>query len=140
MQAPHEKTLDHLTDAKEPQTPDDLLIELAAMLEPDGGMPGKNEQQRIVNSVAALMFFTAQGNTRNSGPFRIHVDKLFRFLAPERLRKLDTSNANLVGSVLEAIGKGRTPKGDWQAYARELATRHEVDQHAFWQDISAPVA
>jgi Ca-activated chloride channel homolog len=127
-------------DMKEPQTPDDLLIVLAGMLEPDGGMPGKNEVQRIVNSVAALAFFVAQGNTKNSGPFRVHVDKLLRFLTAERLQKLDTSCANLVAGVLQAIDQGRTPKGDWQTYAGELAKRHEVNQSAFWQDISAPVA
>jgi hypothetical protein len=141
-QAANEKpaTPEGSIDMKAPQTPDDLLIVLAGMLEPDGGMPGKNEQQRIVSSEAALVFFVAQGNTRNSGPFRVHVDKLLRFLTPERMRKLDASYANLAAGVLEAIGKGRAPKGDWEKYARELAARQEVDQDAFWQDISAPVA
>jgi hypothetical protein len=45
-----------------------------------------------------------------------------------------------VAAVLEAIGKGRTPRGDWQGYAQELAAQQDVDQDAFWQDISAPVA
>jgi Ca-activated chloride channel family protein len=121
------------------KTPDDLLIVLAGMLDPDGGMPGKNAQQRLVNSLATLLFFVAQGNTRNSGPFRVHVAKLMRFFTLERLQPLNSPEANLVAGVLQAAGVGRTPRGDWNMYAAELANRQEVDQKAFWQAISAPV-
>jgi hypothetical protein len=123
-----------------PQSTDDLLMVLAGMLEPDGGMPGKTEEIRIANSTAALVFFVAQGNTQNSGPFRVHVDKLLRFLNSDRLQKLNAADLKLINSLLQAIAKGHAPKGNWESHASKIAKQQEVDRKAFWQDISAPVA
>jgi len=123
-----------------PQTPDDLLMVLAGMLEPDGGMPGFGEEQRILNSVAALLFFVAQGSTRNSGPFRVHVDKLISFLTTDRLHQLNPNDVSLVSSVLREAIKGHAPKGDWNFHASTLASRQDVDRKKFRQELSTPVA
>ncbi len=51
------------------QTSEDILVTLAGMLEPDGGMPGKTEEERIANSLAALLYFAECGSSAASGAF-----------------------------------------------------------------------
>lgn len=57
-----------------------LAVELAAMIEPDGGMPGDTIEDRILASVIVLLYFKKEGNTLGVGTFRIHVKKLVDFL------------------------------------------------------------
>ena len=46
------------------QSAGDLLVSLSGMLEPDGGMPGKKHEIRIVNSLAALLSLYKHGTRR----------------------------------------------------------------------------
>ena len=59
---------------------DDQLLVLAAQIEPDGGMPGKDPETRIARSLAALLAFAAEGHTPTRGAFRSHAARLARFL------------------------------------------------------------
>ena len=85
------------------ETSEDILVTLAGWLEPDGGMPGKNEEMRIANSVIALLSFLAHGSTREAGPFRIHVAKLVQYLSPDRIKRLGPLQANLVSRAVEHV-------------------------------------
>jgi hypothetical protein len=66
--------------AAPPSEPDNLPIELASRMEPDGGMPGESIDQRIERTIAAIMFFEREGSTEKAGPFRAHVGRLYAFL------------------------------------------------------------
>src|SRR5262249_7205425 len=65
---------------KAPIESDNLPIELASRIEPDGGMPGKSIDHRIERTIAAILFFEREGSTEKSGPFRAHVRRLYAFL------------------------------------------------------------
>ena len=56
------------------------LVVLAACLEPDGGMPGKNHEERIQETIAALLQFLAGGHDMKAGAFRNHVKRMVEFL------------------------------------------------------------
>jgi hypothetical protein len=115
---------------------EDILITLAGWLEPDGGMPGNNEEMRIANSLIALLSFVAQGSTREAGPFRVHVERLLQYLNPDRIKRLTSSQADLVSRALEQISTGRPAKGDWLAMARKLVETHSTDLDVFWREIA----
>jgi hypothetical protein len=55
-------------------------MELASRLEPDGGMPGGSEEERVSASLDALLAFAKQGHTAKSGAFRSHVQKLIQYI------------------------------------------------------------
>jgi len=116
---------------------EDILITLAGLLEPDGGMSGNNEEMRIANSLIALLSFVAQGSTREAGPFRVHVGRLLQYLNPDRIKRLASSQADLVSRTLEHIILGRSVKGDWLAMARKLAETHSTDLDVFWREIAS---
>jgi hypothetical protein len=45
-------------------------LELALAIEPDGGMPGADDEERALASLLALLCFLAVGSTESSGIFR----------------------------------------------------------------------
>jgi hypothetical protein len=106
-------------------TQEDLLMELAALLEPDGGMPGRTEELRIANSLATLLFFLQTGNTRASGPFRAHADRLWRFLESHGETR-----------VLQIAAKEKV-QHDWRAHAERLRKEGAVDLQVFRSDLNA---
>jgi hypothetical protein len=100
------------------------LITLAAMLEPDGGMPGDRLETRVARSVAALLAFVANGTTVNHGPFRLHARRLVAFL--ESLRSCP--DPALVRAAIDAASTGKRIPGEW------LKTAH--DPEADWDRIA----
>lgn len=91
---------------------DDLLIEIAGRIEPDGGMPGRDADERVGSTIVALLAFLSQGHTEQSGAFRGHVARLIGFLKA-LLPGLPPRRARVLAAVLSAANHGRTPSGDW---------------------------
>jgi hypothetical protein len=114
---------------------DDVLVALAGMLEPDGGMPGKTPEVRIANSLAALFCFVSQGSTSGNGPFRVHVAKLLKYLTPTLIKQLDAAVAQDAGRALEKIAAGKSPAGDWLRHAKMFAESKPLDLGVFLHDL-----
>jgi len=103
------------------------LVDLAAMLEPDGGMPGKNPGVRRARTIAATLAFVAAGHTLTAGVFRLHVTRLVGFI--KSITPMSEAEERLVGLVLDAASTGKAPAGPWLALAREPGTRwKQVEQ------------
>jgi len=119
------------------RTAEDLLVTLAGMMEPDGGMPGKTEDIRIGNSIVALLYFVREGNTSRSGPFRIHVERLLQYLNSNALSTLSPANAEAAARTLKGLAAGVCPAGDWHRYAERLIETKMADLHAFWRELTA---
>lgn len=63
-----------------PAPPADPVVQIATMLEDDGGMPGRNKAERIENSLKALAIFFAAGVA-----FAAHTKRLVAFLQGQSL-------------------------------------------------------
>ncbi len=83
------------------------LIEVALVIEPDGGMPGEAPEQRTIASLLALLSFLAEGHTPTDGAFREHVRRLVAYL-----EALPEKNETVV-RVLELAKAGQTLPGNW---------------------------
>lgn len=79
-------------------SPEDKLFDHASQLESDGGMPGRNVNERADKTIAALEDFLAQGHTAQSGAFRSHVKRMLDFLGG--LRGLDAGHQKKVQEML----------------------------------------
>ncbi|HEY1339684.1 MAG TPA: VIT domain-containing protein [Bryobacteraceae bacterium] len=88
----------------------DRLLEIAAMLEPDGGMPGRDSDTRLARTMAALLAFVADGHTLTAGAFRTHVGRLVAYLK-------SVAEDEPVRRAIEAASTGRAPQGNWTAMA-----------------------
>ena len=113
----------------------DLLLELVCRLEPDGGMSGRDDEERLIHSLVVLLVLLAEGHSTASGTFRAHVTRLVSYL--------QTANwglhAALAAKVLDAATRGRALSGDWWSHARKVKTGQAVRTHAFWKEIEQAV-
>ncbi len=105
------------------------LIDLAAMLQPDGGMPGATPEERAARTVAAIFAFAAAGHTRSSGAFRAHVERLVKFL---KSFKPESAGEAPIDKALSVASIGVAPPGQWLALARK--------EGACWNDIAEALA
>jgi Ca-activated chloride channel family protein len=115
------------SESASPTTGEADLIDLAAMLDPDGGMPGDSPEVRAGRTIAAVLAFAAEGHTLTAGTFRLHVRRLVGFL--KSLSAASGREARLIEIALDAASTGKAPVGRWLALAREPGTR--------WKDIEA---
>ena len=83
------------------------LVLLAARIEPDGGMPGKTEEERVLASILALFQFLADGHSWHSGTFRKHVQRLVKFLEGGKLQN------DIVREIVKRARAGNPLPGDW---------------------------
>ena len=109
------------------ETAEDVLIEIASQLEPDGGMPGQDEKQRVTRSIAALYAFISHGHTPGTGAFRSHVARLLEFL--KNSDNLHATEKRIVERVFAAASTGHAPTGEWLT----IAQRKVVS----WEDVAS---
>lgn len=88
----------------------DPLLELALAIEPDGGMPGADDEERALASLLALLCFLAEGSTESSGPYRPHVRRLVSFLENVSLNE---RQRRIADGVIELARRGGSLPGNW---------------------------
>jgi Ca-activated chloride channel homolog len=96
------------------------LVDLAAMLEPDGGMPGDNAGVRAGRTIAAMLAFVAAGHTLTTGAFRLHLTRLVGFL--KSVSATSEREACMIARAVDAASSGKVPPGRWLALAHEAGT------------------
>ncbi|MEK7407083.1 MAG: VWA domain-containing protein [Acidobacteriota bacterium] len=107
-------TIEGASAGPELEVEEDLLLELAAHIDPDGGMPGDDDEDRVLASIVTLLAFLAEGHTSRSGAFRRHVQRLIAFLESAQA---PADRQALVGSVLALARRGQALPGEWLAAA-----------------------
>jgi hypothetical protein len=85
----------------------DVLVNLAASLEPDGGLPGASEEERVQATILALLRFMAGGHSTKSGAFRAHVKRLLKFLERSAIKN------DVITDIIVRAKTGRPLAGDW---------------------------
>jgi hypothetical protein len=94
-------------EAPAERTADDSLIELAAQLEPDGGMPGKDEADRVQATLRALLEFASEGYFPSHGPYRRHVARMIEFVERRLPDGLTAAQVEEARRLIEAIRRGQ---------------------------------
>lgn len=94
----------------------DELLDLAALLEPDGGMAGDNISARVARTIAALFALVAEGHTTTAGAFRSHVARLMEFL--KSVIGVSEKERVLMERAVDLAAAGKAPEGDWLPLAR----------------------
>jgi Ca-activated chloride channel family protein len=83
------------------------LVALAARIEPDGGLPGKTEEERVLASILAVLRFLSEGHTWHGGAFRVHVQRLVKFLESVKLQN------EIVRAIIDRARAGTAVPGEW---------------------------
>ena len=113
----------------------DELVELAALLEPDGGMPGDNPEERLLASLLALLAFHAEGHSRRRGPFARHITRLLAWLKQADLSTLSEEQRDIVTRVLDAIDAKRPVPGFDTEVAADVILNRGLTPEEVWAHI-----
>ena len=98
------------------------LVALAARIQPDGGMPGETEEERVLASVLAVLQFLAEGHSTRSGAFRKHVQRLVAFLEAAKLQN------DVVREVVKRARDGNPVPGDWSKKKADPSLWADLEQ------------
>jgi Ca-activated chloride channel family protein len=98
------------------------LLKLASCIEPDGGMPGSNEEERVMATIIALLQFLNEGHSASRGAFRAHIKRMLRFLEQSNVQN------DIVKEVIRRGRSGHAPAGDWSMSKPVLALWAELEQ------------
>jgi hypothetical protein len=98
------------------------LLKLASSLEPDGGMPGKSEEERVLSTILALLQFLAEGHNAKHGAFRAHVKRMLEFLKRSKVQN------DAVKEMIEHGKSGRALPGDWSKKKPEPGLWAELEK------------
>ncbi len=112
-------------EAEEADKQNDLMILLAGRMEPDGGMPGKDKMERWMASMAALLFYLSNGNTRTSGTFRLQVQRLLDYLEQ---RKGDGADPRML-DLLKFVQEGHVPPISCQDQVARICFGQAIDRN-----------
>ena len=119
----------------EPVTPEDTLVELAARLEGDGGLPGQDPQERVLCTMVALLCFLGQDGAAGQGPFSRHLMLMVKFLALASLPALGEAFERVKRQLLDAANAGQPVPGDWFTLARDCVIEHKMAGLKVWKEI-----
>jgi Ca-activated chloride channel family protein len=130
--------------AKYQESVPDPLLRLIDRLEPDGGMPGKDDEERWLATVIVLAHVISQGYPSSAGFFQRWRRKLlsmmrklrrmFRFLKASPLTAADPRKQQLV-ALLE---QGQAPNAPWSMWADMLYRQGKVlPAQDFWNALAA---
>ena len=122
---------------KSPQLeiPEDLLLELASRLEPDGGMRSNNDEERLSLSLVALLCFLAEGHTAQSGTFRSHVERLLTFVKNYPTTKLADDRRKIVSAIIALVETGRSLPGNWFLTAKAFLEKRPRPSGELWKQL-----
>ncbi len=102
--------------------PIDILLELAASIESDGGMPGGSAEERVLRTLLCLLAFLEQGHSTKSGAFRMHVERLVAFLESGVASRLHEARQGMMNRAIAHARRGESVPGEWSKKAREKAS------------------
>lgn len=127
-------------ESEQESTPEGVFVKLSGQLLPDGGLPGKTDEERIRRSLVLLVAFLAFGHTIHIGAFRLHVRKVVAFLRLTLPHVTGDQRRKLIDRLLTTAetGKSFTIRDREQALAllaSPEATGGKVWE-AFEQEIS----
>lgn len=101
------------------------LVELAAQIEPDGGLPGGILSDRVARTIAAMLAFLSAGNSLDSGAFRSHMFKLVAFV--RSMDQLPPDDWRIINQAVQRVSRKNPVSGDWLALAKSA--------HPSWKNI-----
>ena len=126
-----------LFEPEEPaETVDDVLLELAARIESDGGLSGRDQSGRVVASLIALLLYGLEGHTDRRGAFKSHVGRLLAFLGAADLSEFTDDQRRCIGAVLATLDDGNGIQGPWLDMAQSYLKEGDIpDQGSWWREI-----
>lgn len=115
--------------------PEDELMDLATLLDPDGGMPGDSTEERILNTLLAMLALAATGSTPGSGAFRSHLKRMLAFLERHLPAGLDEEEEASARAAIQAVHDGSVHDGQWHSRAGGASRNMSGQSTSAWEAL-----
>jgi len=106
---------------------EDFLVELAGRLLSDGGMSGKDAEERLLASALALLAFAEMAQSAGTTAFDNHIRRLTGYLQSQDHSTLSYDRKTILEKALDMAAKGTVPAG-----AIALARQHLAKPDNAW--------
>ncbi len=116
------------------------LVELATLIESDGGMPGDSLGERVKQTLLALLCFSAEETINRSGIFKKHSQRLLSFIQGLELDQIPQKLRDLCS---ESLGLLEQPDLDWENWsevAEKLASGDQLSDAELEQLLHSVLA
>jgi Ca-activated chloride channel family protein len=115
----------------------DPFVDLAASLEPDGGMPGSTPEYRLPSTALALLAFGAAGHWPSAGPFRVHLRRMLEYIERFPAEDLSSEQREILAKVLDAVRRERVIAGAWMDTLGEVLAEPGLDAGRIWEMLQS---
>jgi hypothetical protein len=112
------------------------LLEYAAQILPDGGLPGHDEEERVWRSFLLLGAFLAAGNSVDAGPFRLHVRRLVKYVEGTMGRGTPPQQRQLMEQGLAKAKKPAHPAPECAELALRFLTQPPTAAPPGWEKLA----
>lgn len=116
-----------------------VLVELATLIEPDGGIPDDSLTARVQRSLLAMLCFCAEEDVRRRGIFRAHVVRLIGFIEAVDHNQLSEALQNLCDRSLMLVGQEDFKWEAWEETAKKLTSGKKLKETELERLLSSAV-
>ncbi len=114
--------------AEPPLEETEFLLELATLIEPDGGMAGDNLTERLQRTLLTLLCFRAEENIHRSGIFKKHVERLMNFIQDLDRDQISLTLRSRCDQSLRLLERPDFEWETWAEAAEKLADKKELTE------------
>ncbi len=116
----------------------DPLTEIASLMEPDGGMPGSDDSDRLLRTLLALLAFASEEQWPSSGPYRVHLERMLKFVDSHLPGTLSKQQAEAARRALQMIKAEKRVAHNLLETATRVLMRHKTARWTHLQRALAP--
>jgi hypothetical protein len=111
----------------------EMALSLVTRIEPDGGLPGDNEQERVVRTLVSVLFLLNL-EARTGRSFRPHMERLLRYLG-SALGRIPEERRAIVERVIHLAVRRIAVEGDWEAEVIAILCGQWPETEVIWRKI-----
>ena len=112
----------------------DLCIEVCSMIQSDGGMPGKDLEERVLATFIALGLLI-----EDEGLYRHHIERLREFITNVEVSGLEEEPQGRVGGILELLKDMEGVGCNWKELADGFVQSRRISSSEVWMAIHQSV-
>ena len=117
----------------------DPLVELAALVEPDGGMPGASLVERALRTLLTLLCFRAEERARQRSIFKRHAKKMTAFMKSLDLDRISDVQQSRITLGLQLAEDPLFEWNDWLDAAKQLAGKKKLKESQLEQLLAGVI-
>lgn len=116
----------------------DLAMKITASIQPDGGLPGADEDKRLLRTIVAVAFMLA-AEAEGRPMFRPHLARLLAYIK-SAMGSLRKTRRMTMARAVRLAERRIAPGGDWFTEVAAIVEGHNIKAETLWQKLACATA